>query len=331
MDIRKRAWSAKAVEIIDPGLGRLLPPLSHPKDPVGRLRPGVAARFGLGRALVSAGGGDNMMGAIGTGNVVPGVCTLSLGTSGTIYSYFDRPFVDPAGEIAAFCDSTGGWLPLLCTMNVTNATELFKELHGLSNEALGSLAAEAGPGAGNLMFLPFIDGERVPALPNGTGVFFGLDRKNFNRACMARAAMEGVVLNLGYGLSRMRSLGLSPTEIRATGGGSGSPLWLRIVADIFKTAVVTLREREAAAYGAAIQAVWAYRSDRGERVRIEDLTKAMVRTSGDSVEPDQGNFGIYDLLQDRFNSLWKTLEGEFVEHAKLRMDQENAPRTRRQS
>ncbi len=331
MDIRKRAWSARAMEIIDPGLARLLPPLSHPKDPVGRLRPEVADRFGLGRALVSAGGGDNMMGAIGTGNVVPGVCTLSLGTSGTIYSFFDRPFVDPAGEIAAFCDSTGGWLPLLCTMNVTNTTELFKELHGLSNEALGSLAAEAGPGAGNLMFLPFIDGERVPSLPKGTGVFFGLDRKNFNRACMARAVMEGTVFNLGYGLSRMRSLGLAPTEIRATGGGSGSPLWLRIVSDIFKTPVVTLREREAAAFGAAIQAVWTYRADRGERVRIEDLTKTMVRTGGDAVEPEPGNFGIYDILQDRFNSLWKTLKGEFNRHANLRMESGISARPPRQS
>jgi len=317
MDVRKRAWSAGAMEIIDPGLSRLFPPLSHPKEPAGRLRPEIAARFGLGRALVSAGGGDNMMGAIGTGNVVPGVCTLSLGTSGTIYSFFDRPFIDPAGEIAAFCDSTGGWLPLLCTMNVTNTTELFKELHGLSNQALEAQAAEAGPGAGNLMFLPFVDGERVPVLPKGTGVFFGLNRKTFNRACMARAVMEGTVFNLGYGLARMRSLGLVPSEIRATGGGSGSPLWLRMVADIFKTPVITLKEREAAAFGAAIQAVWSYRSDRGENVRIEDLTTAMVRPDRLAAEPDPGNFGTYDVLQDRFNSLWKTLTGEFASHSRV--------------
>jgi xylulokinase len=317
MDIRKRTWSKEALEAVDPGLGRMLPALSHPREPVGRLRGGVAARFGLSRALVSAGGGDNMMGAIGTGNVIPGVCTLSLGTSGTIYSCFDRPFTDPAGEIAAFCDSTGGWLPLLCTMNVTNTTELFKELHGLSNESLETLAAEAGPGAGNLMFLPFIDGERVPVLPQGTGAFFGLNRKTFNRACMARAVMEGTIFNLGYGLSRMRSLGLAPSEIRATGGGSGSLLWLRIVADIFKTPVITLREREAAAFGAAIQAVWSYRSDRGESVRIEDLTQTMVRPDRLAAEPDPGTFGIYDILQDRFNSLWKTLAGEFESQARI--------------
>ena len=122
-----------------------------------------------------------MMGSIGTGNVVPGVCTLSLGTSGTVYSFVPRPFVDPEGEIAAFCDSTGGWLPLLCTMNVTNTTEMFKALHGLSNEDLETLASGAAPGADGLIFLPFIDGERVPVLPFGSGVLFGLDRRTFNR------------------------------------------------------------------------------------------------------------------------------------------------------
>ena len=77
--------------------------------------------------LVSAGGGDNMMGAIGTGNTRAGVITASFGTSGTIYACAEKPVVDPEGEIAAFCDSTNRWLPLLCTMNVTVATEMVRE------------------------------------------------------------------------------------------------------------------------------------------------------------------------------------------------------------
>ncbi|MCK7490718.1 MAG: hypothetical protein MZW92_02235 [Comamonadaceae bacterium] len=142
----------------------------------------MADAFGFGRVLVAAGGGDNMMGAIGSGNVRPGVCTLSLGTSGTVYAYSAKPFVDPEGEIAAFCDSTGGWLPLLCTMNVTNTTEVVKSLFGLDNAVLERLARKAGPGAGGLLFLPFIDGERVPVLPSSSAVFFGLDRRTFDAA-----------------------------------------------------------------------------------------------------------------------------------------------------
>jgi xylulokinase len=289
----------------------MLPPLRHPVEPLGHIKKQVASKYGMGQVLVSSGGGDNMMGAIGTGNVRPGVCTASLGTSGTIYSYFPEPFVDPEGEIAAFCDSTGGWLPLLCTMNVTNTTELFKSMHGLSNQELDTLSSRAPAGADGLLFLPFIDGERVPVLPSSSGVLFGLDKRTFNAGHFARAIMEGTILNLGYGFSRMRSLGLKPAEIRATGGGAKSQLWLQIVADVFGTPVVTLAEQEAAAFGAALQSIWAYENEKGHRSGIVDIVAERVKTAKTAVEPQKKNFLVYDSLQERFNSLWKALDGPF--------------------
>jgi xylulokinase len=311
MDVRKLRWDEAAVAAVDPGLAGKLPPLSHPREPVGWMKKSVAVRFGLGRVLVASGGGDNMMGAIGSGNVTPGVCTLSLGTSGTIYSHFDRPFVDPEGEIAAFCDSTGGWLPLLCTMNVTNTTEIVKSLFALDNAGLERLARRAGPGAGGLLFLPFVDGERVPPLPFSSGVFFGLDRKSFDAAHIARSVMEGTVLNLGYGFARMRELGLRPAEIRATGGGAKSRLWLQIVADIFATPVVTLRETEAAAYGAALQSVWNWRLAKDEKMDIAEIAAKWVAKDKLAARPDPKNVALYAGLQDRFNALWKRLVPEF--------------------
>jgi xylulokinase len=317
MDIRALTWHEEAVKAVDKNLPEFLPPLSHPSEPVGYMNKKIADHLGLGKVLVSSGGGDNMMGAIGTGNVKPGTCTLSLGTSGTIYSYFSQPFYDPLGEIAAFCDSTGGWLPLLCTMNVTNTTEYLKNLLKLSNEDLERTAAEAPPGSEHLVFLPFIDGERVPVLPSSSGVFFGITKNNYNSSCMARSIMEGTIFNLGYGLSRMKALGLKPEEMRATGGGAKNTLWLQIVADIFKTPVVTLKEEEAAGFGAAIQSIWNYRLNNGEKVKISDITDELVETDTVMIEPQKENFPIYDLLQQRFNSLWKTLEDEFAEHRLL--------------
>ncbi|MGZ5454478.1 MAG: xylulokinase [Candidatus Aminicenantales bacterium] len=311
MDIRKLRWDEAAVAAIDPELAAKLPPLSHPSEPVGFAKRSVAARFGFGRVLVAAGGGDNMMGAIGSGNVAPGVCTLSLGTSGTIYSHFDRPFVDPEGEIAAFCDSTGGWLPLLCTMNVTNTTEIVKSLFGLDNDKLERLARRAGPGADGLLFLPFVDGERVPVLPSSRAVFFGLDRRTFNVAHIVRSVMEGTVLNLGYGFGRMRDLGLRPAEIRATGGGAKSRLWLQIAADVFGTPVVTLRETEAAAYGAALQSVWNWRLAEGEKIAIGDIAAKWVAKDKLAAEPNPANAALYADLQARFNELWKRLIPDF--------------------
>jgi sugar (pentulose or hexulose) kinase len=257
-----------------------------------------------------------MMGAVGTGNIAPGICTLSLGTSGTIYSYCPEPLIDPEGEVGAFCDSTGGWLTLVCTMNVTNTTEYFKSLFNVSNEELEKMAAQAPEGAMGLIFLPFIDGERVPVLPLSSGVFFGLNRDNFTGSCMARSVMEGTIFNLGYGFSRMKSLGLKPEEIRATGGGAKSQLWLQIVADIFKTPVVTLEEEEGAAFGAAIQSIWNYLLAKGKKVEIEELASQMVHKGRLRKDPEPKNFPLYDELQERFNSLWLTLRDEFKAHRK---------------
>ncbi len=317
MDIRKRVWHEEAIKVIDPDLVEKLPPLSHPAEPAGWMIKQVAEKYGFSRVLVSSGGGDNMMAAIGTGNVSRGICTVSLGTSGTIFSYCSEPFIDPEGEIAAFCDSTGGWLPLLCTMNVTNTTELLKQMFSLDNQGLEELVRNTRPGAAGLLFLPFIDGERVPVLPEASGVFFGLTRQNFNRADFARAVMEGTTLNLGYGFSRMKALGLEPAEIRATGGGARSQTWLQILSDILNVPVITLEEPESAAYGAAIQAIWCYLNEKNEKVEITELTSRFVKKDIPAASPEPSRVDLYQELQARFNSLWSTLKTEFPEHRKF--------------
>ncbi|MCJ7580414.1 MAG: xylulokinase [Candidatus Aminicenantes bacterium] len=311
MDIRKLQWHIEAVAAVDPDLFQHLPPLSHPSIPLGPMKKEFASRFGFDNILVSSGGGDNMMGAIGTGNVFPGVVTLSLGTSGTIYSFSDTPIFDSKGEIAAFCSSSGGWLPLLCTMNVTNTTEHLKTLLNKTNEELEDCASLASAGAKGLLFLPFLDGERVPPLPSANGVFFGLNKNTFNSSYMARAVLEGTILNLGYGFNRMKSLGINPEEIRATGGGSRSRIWLQIVANIMQIPVATLQEKEAGAFGAAIQSIWSYYSHtRGESVPIKELTDMMVKKEQEIVEPEPKTFPLYEHLQERFNSLWHKLWGQ---------------------
>ena len=124
-----------------------LPPLRIGNEAIGTLRTEIAEELGLPAGIpVAIGGGDNMMGAIGTGNVRPGMLTMSLGTSGTVYAYADRPVVDPEGNIAAFCSSTGGWLPLLCTMNCTVSTELMRSLLNADISAFEEQVAAAGAG-----------------------------------------------------------------------------------------------------------------------------------------------------------------------------------------
>jgi xylulokinase len=256
LDVRTRQWSKEVCAAIDENLINKLPPVGSSTEPVGKLLPALATAWGLSPdVIISAGGGDNMMAAIGTGNISPGTVTASLGTSGTIFACAPQPVIDPQGEIAAFCDSADHWMPLLCTMNVTVATEAFRNLFGWDHDRMNKEISDVPAGADGLIFLPYLQGERTPNLPEGCGVLHGMTTLNLTPAHMARAAMEGVTLGMAYGLRRMESLGLKPSEIRLTGGGSKSPAWRQMLADIFGYPVVTMQGAEGAALGAAIQAL----------------------------------------------------------------------------
>jgi xylulokinase len=283
MDVRKRTWARDVLDFIDPALAQKIPALRSSRKPAGTLLPELAKRWNLpGGVIVSAGGGDNMMGAIGTGNVAPGRVTASLGTSGTIYAYSEKPVVDPAGEVAGFCDSTDAWLPLVCTMNVTVATEAARHLYGWSHEQSEKEIASVPAGSDGLLFLPYLTGERTPNLPRATGVFHGLTPRTMKPAHLMRATMEGVTMGVAYGMDGLRALGVAPTEIRLIGGGSRSGAWRQICADVFGCRVVTLMEAEGAALGAAIQAAAA--SDTSKS--IAEWANALVRVNDrETVEP----------------------------------------------
>ncbi len=313
MDVRRRRWSMKVFDAIDPALIEWLPELRSSDRPAGTVTRSVASELGLGGdVLVSAGGGDNMMGAIGTGNTSPGKVTVSLGTSGTVYAYSDEPVVDPLGEVAAFCDSTGGWLPLVCTMNVTVATEHTRLLLGLSHDGLEEAVSEALPGCDGLLLLPYLTGERTPNVPHGKGVLYGLTPKCFTAGHLCRAAMEGATMGLNYGFNRLRELGVDPVEVRLTGGGARNKAWRRIAADVFDAEVVTLREEEGAAYGAALQAMWTYRLSLGERVSMSEITDALVEIDEPSrLKPIRRNVETYERLQATQDRLSRDLRGLF--------------------
>ncbi len=305
LNIHSRQWETEILKFIDPALAEKMPPVESSCKPAGLLKPGLARRWNLPReTVVSAGGGDNMMGAIGTANVIPGTVTASLGTSGTIYAYSERPVTDPRGEIAGFCDSTDAWLPLLCTMNVTVATEAVRNLFGWPVSQLDAAVESVPAGADGLLFLPYLQGERTPNLPEGCGVFHGLNLRNMKPAHMARAVMEGVTLGLAYGLERMKELGIRPAEIRLTGGGSKSAVWRRICANIFNCPVVTLIEAEGAALGAAIQALAAVQTSKS----IAGWAADIVRISpAERVEPDKQLASDYAAAAKKHVSLTQNL------------------------
>ncbi len=319
LDVKNRKWSAAAIKAIDPALADKLPPLISSDQPAGHLSAATAKSLGLSTAtLVSAGGGDNMMGAIGTGNTRPGIVTASFGTSGTIYACAAKPIIDPQGEIAAFCDSTNRWLPLLCTMNVTVATEMVRNHYGLSHAQFEKAAAKVRAGSDGLILLPYLEGERTPNVPDGTGVWFGANPRTQSAGHFARAAMEGVTLGMNYGLRRLASLGVKPKQIRATGGGAQSKLWRQIMADVFNAEVVTLAVSEGAAYGAALQAMWCVAKNRCEKVSINDLSDQFVKLNPrQTAHPNMSNNAVHREIQAIQDQLSIDLRGVFSRHRKF--------------
>jgi xylulokinase len=260
----------------------------------------AATRFGIPVGIpVSSGGGDNMMGAIGTGTVRDGFLTMSLGTSGTLYGYSDNPVSDPHNGLSGFNSSTGGYLPLLCTMNCTVATEETRALFDLGVKDFDAAAATAPIGSDGVVFLPFFNGERTPNLPNGRASICGLTAANCSRSTIARAAMESAIFGMRIGLDAFRALGFRAREIRIIGGGSKSPLWREIAANVMNLPVKRPSNDEAAALGGAIQALWCLeqikKPETDPALSIARLTdEHIIINEDDCINPDPEKVTAYD-------------------------------------
>ena len=303
LDVRSRTWSTALLQATDPDrdLAQCLPRIAETGE-LFAISPRAAARLGLPATVkVAVGGGDNMMAAIGTGCVVPGRLAMSLGTSGTLFAFAERPVVDPDGAWAAFCSSTGGWLPLICTMNCTVVTEQVADAFGFSTRDGDAHLRATPPGADGLVMLPFLNGERTPDLPHGKGVLAGLDTTNMTPAHLYRAAMEGATYSLKHGFDAFVRAGMSFDRIVLTGGGSNSAAWRQLVADVFGLPVDVPTEPEGAAFGAALQALWSLGAANGDANSIAAIAEHHVAIAPElSTRPDPTCSAAYATAYDRF-------------------------------
>jgi sugar (pentulose or hexulose) kinase len=248
-----------------------------------------------------------MMSAIGSGATREGATVISLGTSGTAFAYSTAPIVDERGDIAAFCDSTGAYLPLLCTMNVTGVTEEVRRSFGLGHEEITGFASQVPAGSDGLLFLPYLVGERVPNLPSATGTLLGLRPGLMDAGHLFRAAIEGASLGLASGIQRMKELGLQLSAVSVVGGGSKNPLWRQILADILGVPVVALSEPESAALGGALQALWVLRRAADEDVSADDVAAPFIVHEGEPCQPNADNHATYKEMLRRFEEQTRRL------------------------
>jgi xylulokinase len=237
---------------------RMLPDVLAPSDTAGRIQADVARDLGINpRAVVSAGGGDQHAAALGLA-IRTGDVAYSLGTSGVVYTSTPDPVTDLTGIVDGVANMTGGYLPLVSTLNAARVTDQFARLLGVDHAGLDELALTAEPRAGSepapLVLAAHLDGERKPNRPGASGILAGITSQT-SRADIARAAIEGVLLGLDWGESCLHAAGVpTPGRLVAIGGGARSQAYLQLLADLTQRTVHMAEADEATASGAAVQA-----------------------------------------------------------------------------
>ncbi len=213
------------------------------------------SRLGLSRTMIGPGCGDNAGAALGLGLDV-GRVFLSLGTSGVVAAVSEHRSADPTGSVAGFADATGKFLPLACTLNATRVLDAMAVVLGVNHDEFDALALSAAPGAGGMVHVPYLQGERTPNLPHATGVLDGMTLSSMTRENFARASVEGLLCLMADALEAVRAQNVSIEQITLVGGGARSAAVREIAPSVLGVSVHVPQPGEYVADGAARQAAW---------------------------------------------------------------------------
>ncbi|MFO1352523.1 MAG: xylulokinase [Gammaproteobacteria bacterium] len=318
-DVRARRWSKALLKRLDIPMD-ILPPVYESAVISGALSEVAAAATGLPAGLaVAGGGGDAVVQTTGMGLITPGVLGITIGTAGILAMGLDRFYQNREGRLQIFCNNSpdtwhvmgvnlvGGGALRWLRDHLSEAQRNEAEARGVDAYThLSEIAAHAPPGARGLLFLPYMIGERCPYPdPAARGGFIGL-ALHHGRADLTRAVLEGVVYNLRDIFELIRPMGISAQEIRSSGGGSVSPLWRQIQADVFQCPVTTVTgSAVGGAYGAALVAgvgvgVWA---------DLRDAVGVLKKES--ETLPNPANRAVYEDLYGVYKSLYASLKPSF--------------------
>lgn len=320
LDVRKRTWSKKLLEKLDLD-ANLLATCHESEDVTGKLTSAAAETLGLStECLVVGGAGDCAAGAVGNGIVGKGVLSTSIGTSGVMFVHSDKVEVDPKGRVHTFCHAVRGrWHMMGVTLSAGGSLQWFRDrfcssivedakAQGIDPyETISREAAETPTGGQGLFFLPYLSGERTPhADPLARGCFIGLNLAH-GRASLARAIMEGVTYSLRDSLEIIQELGVPVKQIRASGGGSRSPLWRQIQADVFGQSVVSLNAEEGPGYGVALLAA----VGAGAYKNIQEACEATIRVTGETA-PNRADKKYHERAFPEYQRLYRSLRSDFA-------------------
>jgi xylulokinase len=302
LDVAKRRWSEALLAACDLPL-RAMPALCEGPEQTGRLRAEVAHAWGMARVPVAAGAGDQAAGAVGAGVIAPGAASLSLGTSGVLFSADDRFRPNPERAMHAFCHALPGtWHEMSVLLSAASCLSWLARATGAASEAalLAEVEAADRPSE-RLLFLPYLSGERTPHNdPLASGAFVGLDHDS-DRAALGRAMLEGVAFAFADAQVVLLEAGVALREVSVIGGGARSRLWGKILASVLGRA---LAYRAASDVGPALGAA------RLARLCVTGEEPAAVCTAPPvlwTAEPDVGLAAHYAPRLAEFRDLYRRL------------------------
>lgn len=318
LNVRERKWHTEFIRALglDPNL---LPRVVESQEVTGLLTQAAADELGLSAGVPVVGGaGDQAAGAVGTGVVLPGLVSSSMGTSGVIFAASAQPQTDPHGRVHTMCHAIPNtWCVFGCMLSAGGSLQwlrntLFPEQvkkaadAGQLYPAMMAEAESVPAGSENLMFLPYLTGERCPhADPNARGTFIGLTPRH-TRAHLIRAVMEGITFGMREQIMIFREMGIPIEQVRAQGGGARSELWRQMQADMYQAPVVTINAAEGAALGVAILAGVGI----GEWKDVPEACKAIIRVKHKH-RPAKKAAAFYDRHYAKYGMLYPGLKDVF--------------------
>lgn len=301
LDVKNKAWSHEMLKIC--GITEeQLPKLCESFAPVGMVR----KEYGLPRAVVAAGAGDNAAAAVGTGCVNDGDCNISLGTSGTLF-LCRNTFSSFGEKLHSFAHANGKFHLMGCILSAASANRWWTEDILRSDY---SAAEKLSPllGKNDIYFLPYLSGERSPHNDvNARGAFIGLTHAA-GREQLTLAVYEGVAFALKDCAVAAESRGVSIGGATVCGGGAKSALWRKILANVLGVKISTVETEQGPSYGAAMLAMVAA----GAYKTVEEAAAGIVRRTA-AVLPDPALTERYQLKYKNFARLYPALKGPFSE------------------
>ncbi len=300
-DVKNRCYSKQMLDIcsIDESM---LPKVCESYESCGTVKKEIAQSLGWGEVVVAPGAGDNAAAAVGMGVVGEGMCSISLGTSGTVFITSEDFSVDENNALHSFCHADGKYHLMGCILSAASCNKWFLEDVLKSDDYTECEKGECN-GENRVVFLPYLMGERSPHNdPYARGAFIGMSMDT-TRGDMLKAVMEGVSYALRDCVEVARAQGIEISEARVCGGGAKSSLWCKILANVLRVKVLKTNCSEGPSFGGCILAMVAS----GEYKTVKEATESIV-TVTDEIGYDEAVAKKYDKGYDKFKRLYLSLK-----------------------